>query len=472
MSASPSLVTPGTILDGKYVVERTLGEGGMGIVVAARHTVLKTRVAIKVLLPGALVDKDTVERFHREARSAVRIHSPHAARVHDVGTLADGTPYMVMDLLTGKDLQAMLEERGSLSPNEVVGFVRQALEAIHEAHALGIIHRDLKPANLFLADQPNGPPIVKVLDFGIARDFHEGNEQRLTRTRAVMGSPAYMSPEQMREARSADVRSDIWSMGVCLYELLTGQAPFNAETLPDLFVTVLQGTPVPPSSLRPDLPPGLSETVLRCLEKDPARRFQSARELAHALATGESRPSWPAVTTTAATSTARVIVAAGGAPSNPALPSMGRLVTSRTIADNQSGAARLKYVWLAFTAFGLVGAGLVGATLFAQRRPHPPIAVAVEPGPSESPPPPTDLSTAGAAIATPMPPPPATGTSSGQPALMSASAATSMKHTPAPAGRIVRPASAPITPSMATAPPPPPPVATPAAPAFDPKQAF
>ena len=463
MSASSSLVAPGTILDGKYVVERALGEGGMGIVVAARHTVLNTRVAIKVLLPGAMVDKDTVERFHREARSAVRIHSPHAARVHDVGTLADGTPYMVMDLLSGKDLSAMLDERGSLSPIEVVGYVGQALEALHEAHALGIIHRDLKPANLFLAEQPNGPPIVKVLDFGIARDFHEGNEQRLTRTRAVMGSPAYMSPEQMREARSADVRSDIWSMGVCLYELLTGRPPFNADTLPDLFVTVLQGTPVPPSTLRPEVPIGLSETVLRCLEKDPARRFQSARELAHALATGESGASWPAARASAATSSARMIAAAAGAPSSPSLPSTERLATSRTLADNQGSAPRLKYVWLALAAFGVVGAGLVGTTLFVRRKAPPPVVAAATTVVPAPPPPPIDLSTAGAAV----PSPPATGTASATVPPASASAAPKVT----PNGRVLRPAPAPPTPpaTHSVAPPPPPP---PAAPAFDPKQTF
>jgi serine/threonine protein kinase len=480
MSESLPLVPPGTLLDGKYLVERTLGEGGMGYVVAARHTVLGTRVAIKLLLPGAMADRDTVERFHREARSAVRIHSPHAARVHDVGTLANGTPYMVMDLLAGKDLDALREERGVLSPRETIDYVRQALEALHEAHGLGIIHRDLKPANLFLAEQPNGPPIVKVLDFGIARDFHQGEEQRLTRTRAVMGSPTYMSPEQMREARSADVRSDIWSMGVCLYELLTGKAPFHADTLPDLFVTVLHGTPVPPSALRPDLPPGLSDTILRCLEKDPARRFQSAKDLATALATGESGASWPAATTApSATSSARVVVVASS--SSPSLPSTERLATSRTIADTPSRPSPLKYLWVGAVALGLTGVALVAV---ARWRPsHAAITATTATSPTPTPTSPTqttepraglplDLSNAGAPAPTMTAAPPATGASTVTPLPAVSSASPSPKTAPR-GGRPVAAASAPPAVTTAAAAVAPPPVAPPpTAPAFDPKQAF
>ncbi len=275
--------SPGDLLDGKYVVDRVIGSGGMGVVVAASHTVLRTRVAIKILNVAGAERLESVARFHREGRLAVSLASRHAAKVLDVGQLADGMPYMVMELLEGVDLGALLEERGPLPPREAVRFVLEALDALQEAHRLGIVHRDLKPANLFLANQAAGPPIVKVLDFGIASDFDTTNEPRLTRTGDVMGSPAYMSPEQMRATRQVDARSDIWSVGACLYELLTGRLPFDGKTIADLCAAVQRAAPVPPESWRPALPAPLSAIVLRCLEKDPERRFASASALAREL---------------------------------------------------------------------------------------------------------------------------------------------------------------------------------------------
>jgi eukaryotic-like serine/threonine-protein kinase len=280
-------VQKGEILDGKYRVEKLLGMGGMGVVVAARHTELDTYVAIKFLLPEAMQDQENVVRFSREARAMVRLKSPHAARVYDVGKLATGAPYMVMELLLGQDLGEMLEKTGVPLPIwDAVDYVLQACEGIAEAHAFGIIHRDLKPRNIFLTRNPDGKVVVKVLDFGLAKSVTTmgAPDHALTRTTAIMGSPLYMSPEQMRASRDVDTRTDIWSLGVCLYELLTHAAPFEAATIPELCALVLTATPRAPSQLRPEIPDGLCDAVMRCLEKEPAKRFADIGQLAHAIA--------------------------------------------------------------------------------------------------------------------------------------------------------------------------------------------
>jgi hypothetical protein len=276
-------VGEGDILDGKYRVERVLGEGGMGIVVAARHLQLDQRVAIKFVLPHTLGNAEAMERFAREARAAVKLRSEHVARVLDVGTMANGTPYMVMEYLEGSDLGALIVANGSLAAVPAVDFVLQACEAIAEAHANGIVHRDLKPQNLFVTHSVHGKPLVKVLDFGISKHTPtdgSGSELSLTRTSSVMGSPNYMSPEQLRSAKLVDVRTDIWALGVILYESLTGHVPFVAETVTQLTAMVLQDAPRPIAELRSDLPPGLARVIERCLEKDPTKRFGSVAELA------------------------------------------------------------------------------------------------------------------------------------------------------------------------------------------------
>jgi hypothetical protein len=276
-------VSPGDLVAGKYRVERVLGEGGMGVVVLATHEQLDQRVALKFLLPSVVAQPEVVARFLREARAAVKIHSEHVARVIDVGTLDTGAPYMVMEFLEGEDLAQALERRGPLAAQEAVGYLLEACEAIAEAHALGVVHRDLKPGNLFLARRPSGAPVVKVLDFGISKAPLSSKEQALTNVDAVMGSPAYMSPEQMRASRDVDPRSDIWSLGVVLFELLTQRVPFQGETMAALVAAILQDRPPPLRSLRGDAPSGLQAVIERCLEKDPARRFSSVAELARAL---------------------------------------------------------------------------------------------------------------------------------------------------------------------------------------------
>jgi serine/threonine-protein kinase len=281
-SASP--VKEGDVIAGKYRVERVLGVGGMGVVVAAMHMELEQRVALKFLLPEGAANPMVAERFAREAKAAAKIRCEHVARVIDVGTLTQGTPYMVMEFMDGEDLSQVLSRCGPLPADVATGYVLQASEAVAEAHALGIVHRDLKPANLFLARQPGGDPTVKVLDFGISKSTLSASQAQLTKTTSVMGSPLYMSPEQMTSAKSVDTRSDIWALGVVLYELLTRRTPFPADTMPELVAAILQRVHDPVRQMRPDVHPALEAAINRCLEKDPARRFPNVAEFAAAIA--------------------------------------------------------------------------------------------------------------------------------------------------------------------------------------------
>ncbi len=275
-------VQPGDVLAGKYKVDQVLGIGGMGVVVAATHVQLKERVALKFLLPHVTQNEAAVARFLREAQAAVKIKSSHVARVIDVGTLETGSPYMVMEYLEGADLSRVLEERGPLPWQEACVYVLQACEALAEAHAGGIIHRDLKPANMFLTKAPDGSPCVKLLDFGISKVV-EG-DQALTRTQSTVGSPVYMSPEQMRSARKADVRSDIWSLGVSLYELLCGETPFIAETMVELCAVILESQAPLLRTMLPNAPEALEALIAKSLQKNPEDRYPSVAVLAYDLA--------------------------------------------------------------------------------------------------------------------------------------------------------------------------------------------
>jgi serine/threonine-protein kinase len=278
-------VQSGEIVKGKYRIDRVLGEGGMGVVVAARHIGLDQRVAIKFLLPEMLAHPEIVERFAREARAASRIESDHVARVTDVDALDDDTPFMVMEYLEGSDLSSVLRGAEGLPVELAVKYLLEACEGIGEAHRLGIIHRDIKPANLFLAHRGNGRTRVKVLDFGISKfSGSDGSTASgITRTGMVIGSADYMSPEQMLSTRDVDARADIWALGVTLYELLTAHVPFPGETLTQVCALVMSSQPRPPSSLRPDVPQGLDAVVLRCLEKKPVHRYASVAALVEAL---------------------------------------------------------------------------------------------------------------------------------------------------------------------------------------------
>lgn len=274
-------VFEGQILAGKYRIEQILGKGGMGVVVAATHVQLEEKVALKFLLPEALTNEEAVRRFEREARAAVKIKSEHVARVIDVGTLETGSPYMVMEFLEGCDLGEYVARNGVLEPQAAAECLLQACEAIAEAHALGIVHRDLKPANLFRIVRADGTPSIKVLDFGISKVMAEGG---ITKTSSMMGSPYYMSPEQMTSARTVDARTDIWALGVILHELLTGRVPYEGDTIPEICVQILQA-PVPQlSATRPDLPDGLDQIIACALKKERDERYPDVAAFAHDLA--------------------------------------------------------------------------------------------------------------------------------------------------------------------------------------------
>ena len=308
-------VREGDVLVGKYRVERVLGTGGMGIVVAARHLRLEERVAIKFLHPDALSNTEAVARFEREARAAARIKSEHIARVSDVGTLDNGCPYMVMEYLEGEDLAQMVEQRGPLAIEQAVEFILQTCEAMAEAHSLGIVHRDLKPANLFCIRRPDGHLSIKVIDFGISKVADSGPGLDVTHANAVMGSPLYMSPEQMVSARSVDSRTDIWSMGVILYELISGQGAFRGENYPEVCMSVAsQPAPLLRKTL-PDTPASLDAVIARCLQKDRKQRYANVAELAAALA-----PFAPKRARASVGRVFRVIASAGLSGSATALP--------------------------------------------------------------------------------------------------------------------------------------------------------
>jgi eukaryotic-like serine/threonine-protein kinase len=276
----------GEIVAKKYRIDRVLGAGGMGVVVAAFHLELEQPVAIKFLNGETAARADASERFRREARAAARIRSEHVARVLDIELLDDRIPYMVMELLEGHDLERELEQRGPLPTQVAVDYVLQAIDAVAEAHANGIVHRDLKPTNLFLAKRPDGSSIVKVLDFGISKLVgpRSGPGAALTLSASIFGSPLYMSPEQMRSSKDVDARSDIWSLGAILYELIAGQPPFVADSMPELCVAILSDTPRPLHELAPSASPAIDEVLSKCLAREPAARFPSVAELAEALA--------------------------------------------------------------------------------------------------------------------------------------------------------------------------------------------
>lgn len=272
----------GAVVDEKYRIDAFLGSGAMSVVVLAFHLELEQKVAIKFLQAQGFDQDQTAQRFKREARAGARIHSEHVVRVLDVGALPNGCPYIVMEYLKGSDFGRELAERGRLPAAEVAGYVLEACEALAQAHAAGVVHRDLKPENLFLAERSDGGRMVKLLDFGISKSVMGNSltDLALTRTATFMGSPLYMSPEQMRSPRNVDARSDIWSLGAICYEMLSGRLPFNAESIPELCLSVIGDEPTPLAELVPELPPGLAAIVERCLEKDRERRYATVAQLA------------------------------------------------------------------------------------------------------------------------------------------------------------------------------------------------
>jgi serine/threonine-protein kinase len=276
-------VTPGEVVGGRYRVGELIAWGGMGVVYAAHDEALQRKVALKIVRNDFADNQEAVARFLNEARAAATLKSEHVARVLDVGQLDNGTPFMVLEHLEGADLARTLQAHGTLSVEQAVDYILQACEALAEAHKAGIIHRDLKPENLFVSRGPDGSPVVKVLDFGISKRLKGNVGRSITNPATNVGSPLYMSPEQMKSPSNVDARSDVWSMGAVLFELLTGRSPFDSDSIPEICAKVLSVEPPTLRTLNPEFPPELDAVVMRCLRKDPAERFDNVAQLASAL---------------------------------------------------------------------------------------------------------------------------------------------------------------------------------------------
>jgi len=472
-------VQEGEILARKYRVERVLGQGGMGVVVAARHVELDELVALKFLLPEALSEPEAVARFVKEARAAVRIKSEHVARVHDVGQLDSGAPYIVMEYLEGSDLGALLRKRGAFPVEDVIDYVLQACEAIANAHSLGIVHRDLKPSNLMVVVRSDGSECVKVLDFGISKVAAiAGRESsmNMTRTAAVLGSPLYMSPEQMMSARDVDGRTDIWALGTILYELLAGKPPFMAETLPALGVLIATTQATPLRALRPEVPPGVEAVAARCLEKSRDQRFANVAELAQALA-----PFAPERSFVSIERSSRILNVPGGANrfertpprslSATAVPSPGQPTSLRGPPWRQTATAsnfgqtapgpgsRRKLMTAAGVAIVVAIASIAALMTFGRAPPQPQVAAAPAPSVAPAPLPPRP-------VAIPVAPPALPPVALAPPPIVDPEPTT-----PAPLHRVAHPPPPPRGSAQAT-PGRPPPTSTPESPAPGQKAAY
>jgi serine/threonine-protein kinase len=358
----------------------TIGKGGMGSVWVADHLGLSTRVAVKFLSPAFAQDQSAVERFRREATAAAQIKSPHVSQVFDHGIMHDGTPYIVMELLEGEDLRQRLKRTGPLDLREAASIVTQVAKALNRAHQLGIVHRDIKPDNIFLLDM-DGELLVKVLDFGIAKSHADVH---MTATGSMVGTPLYMSPEQLLSSKHVDFRSDLWSLGVVAYRMLTGSPPFTGDTIGAISVAVHDGTFAPPSTLRPGLPPAIDAWALRALRHDPAERFGSAKQMAEEL--------WRAVMSMGPAASDAPATALFGTPpatppgelarsSNPSQPSHGitgshpgnapaKTVMESVITSPGTQRGRKSAVLVTLVALLGLGAAGVGLWLFSRSDPR------------------------------------------------------------------------------------------------------
>jgi serine/threonine-protein kinase len=428
-------VNPGQIIEGKYRVDRMLGRGGMGIVLAAHDIGLDRPVAIKLLHRASPADREFSGRFRREARAMAKLTNEHFVRVLDIGELPTGEPFLVMEQLEGTDLAALVEKRGPLPVSEVADYVVQACEAIAEAHSIGIVHRDLKPSNMYLARRPDGTSCLKVLDFGIAKMPAGGEaeaQQALTHTTAFLGSPAYMSPEQLLCARDVGPLADVWSLGAILHKLLTAQPPFVAPTIPQVCSLIIASQPTRARDLRADVPRELEDTILRCLRRHPEERFRDVAELARALS--PFAPSEALASIDRATSTLRRGL--GTRASQPDLLTTAPAVATPAPATPARSSWRKTVAVLAVC----VVVGAVGAFLFGTRRGHDArgqASVAVAPATIASPPPAAmgSVSPVAETPASPAVAPVTSVPSSAPQATASASPAASSRAQPAPSHR-------------------------------------
>lgn len=271
----------------RYRIDQLLAEGGMALVYRGWHLPLDEPIAIKILKQDYAANEEAVTRFLQEARAGALLRGKNVAQVLDIGRLESGPPFMVTELLQGHDLQELLDDRGRLPVSTTLRLVKDICSAVADIHQSGIVHRDLKPANIFVARDGNGEPLIKLLDFGIAKRL-DGRD--LNDTKNSLGSPHYMAPEQIVSAEAVGVHADIWSLGIVLFELLTGRVPFDAATVPAQCAQVLQAPCPAPSEFAPEIPAALDAVILRCLEKEPQARFSSALELRDALEACEPHP--------------------------------------------------------------------------------------------------------------------------------------------------------------------------------------
>jgi eukaryotic-like serine/threonine-protein kinase len=376
---------PGQIIEGKYRILRLLGEGGMGAVYEGENVRIHRKVAIKVLHQAVAANVDVVRRFEREAQAAGRIGSDHIVEVLDLGNLPDGDRFMVMEFLDGISLSDRIKERGHIQAPEVAPIMIQLLEGLAAAHAASIIHRDLKPDNVYLLPAKKGQTdFVKILDFGISKfnALSGDSGMSMTRTGAVMGTPFYMSPEQAKGAKDMDVRSDLYSAGVILYEAVTGQVPFNAETFNELIFKIVLEVPPPPEQIIPDMDPAFASIVRKSMAREREARFQTSQEFAQALT------DWLATGTGVSVDAA----AAGGAGQPPVLqgaqPALRGTGTSASWA-NTGGGAQAKKSPLLIIGVAAAACVLAAGGVFAfkmTRKAAPPDVAAVAASPVAEPP--------------------------------------------------------------------------------------
>ena len=326
----------GDVLGGKYRLDRVIGEGGMGTVFAAHHEILDQTVAVKILAPELARSPEICERFLREARSSAKLQSEHVARVMDAGTGPNGLPFFVMERLEGCDLGELMRRGGPpVSATEAADYGLEALEGLAHAHRAGIVHRDVKPGNLFLATRPAAASVIKVLDFGISKAT-SGSVGKAFRTltggHQIIGSPGYMSPEQVRDPSAVDARTDLWSLGVVLYELVSGQHCFDGEGAMKIFSAILEKDPRPLEDIRKDLPPGFAATIMRAIVRDRDARYRDAGEFARGLAAFASVRALPLVE--------RIEQLAPGNTPKPAELASPAAARSATLATVVAGEAR------------------------------------------------------------------------------------------------------------------------------------